>query len=110
MSLISDSIGLLTFLNRWTRSIRKARLLMTVLIALGIVSGLANTSLLAFMNTALSRQSFSDHRLIYGFVALCLLLPLSRFLSGYLLLKLAADAVFHLRLTLTRNILTVPFR
>jgi putative pyoverdin transport system ATP-binding/permease protein len=110
MSLMSDSVGLLRFLNRWSRSVRNARLLMAALIALGIVSGLANTGLLALMNSALSRQSFSDPRLIYGFVALCVLLPLSRFVSGFLLLKLAADAVFHLRLNLTRSLLTVPFR
>jgi putative pyoverdin transport system ATP-binding/permease protein len=110
MSLVSDTSKLLTFLNRWSRDIPKARSLTVSVMALGIISGLANTGLLALMNSALSRRDFSDPHLIYGFLGLCLLLPLSRFVSGVLLLRLAAGAIYHLRLKLTRSIVTVPLR
>lgn len=110
MSLISDSLKLLVFLSQWTRAIRHARLFIVATIALGITSGLANTGLLALVNSSLSHPGFSDPRLVWAFVGLCLLLPVSRFLSGILLLQLAADAVFHLRIQLTRNIVSVSLR
>jgi putative ATP-binding cassette transporter len=43
-------------------------------------------------------------------VALCLALPVTRFISGYLLVKLSQRAIYDLRLALSRRILAAPLR
>lgn len=76
----------------------------------GIISGVTNAALLAIFNIALKGQGHVTSNLIWGFVALCLFLPLSRFISEILLTRLAQGALFNLRLQLSRKILAARLR
>jgi putative pyoverdin transport system ATP-binding/permease protein len=110
MGMISDSVQLLSFLGRSLRGLRRVRLRLAGTILLAVVSGLANTGLLAVINSALSRQQFFNHRLVWAFAALCLLLPASRFASSALLVRLTGDAVRGMRVRLSRSIVAAPLR
>jgi putative ATP-binding cassette transporter len=84
---------------------------MVVLVALtGMISGVINIALLALMNNALNRTQATSGAAILTFALLCILLPLFRFISEYLLIHLSAGAVFELRMQLSRSILAAPLR
>jgi putative ATP-binding cassette transporter len=80
-------------------------------VAAGVLSGAANAGLLALVNTALFRpRPWEDTRLVAGFVALCVLLPLARGVSSYLLSVLGQRTVLRLRMELSRKMLAAPLR
>jgi len=81
----------------------------TVLIALvaGAIAGLSNTLLVALINTALNTNN-AGSRLIWAFTGLCLLMVAGRFVSNLLLIRLSQNAVFDLRVFLSRRILAAP--
>ena len=111
MSWLLDLGRLLAFLTRWSRSVRGARLTSGGVILAGAVSGLCNAGLLALINGFLAQPSRRhDAALVWGFAGLCVLLPVSRFASGALLLRLAGRAGFELRMQLARKILAAPLR
>lgn len=108
MSLIADSSNLFSFLRRWTRGIRHIRLVILAVVILGVVSGLASTGLLALVNATLSSDRAPIGKLIPAFVTLCLVMPISRYLSAALLLRLTVNALFELRLGLCLDVLEAP--
>lgn len=73
----------------------------------GIFSGACNAALLGVINLALKNTGYS-HNLIWVFVGLCVLLPLSRYAAELLLSKLGQGALFRLRMELCRQILAAP--
>ncbi|HYP52120.1 MAG TPA: ABC transporter transmembrane domain-containing protein, partial [Pyrinomonadaceae bacterium] len=95
---------LINFIARYSRK--------TVVLAIiaGAVSGVCNTALLALINQALRGAGSATAALVWGFAALCVLLPLSRFVSELLLTRLGQDALFDLRVKLSRKILAAPLR
>jgi putative ATP-binding cassette transporter len=96
---------LILFIVRYSRS--------TAILAVlaGIVSGACNTALLAVLNAALrNRTNTIPTKLIWLFGGLCVLLPVMRFASEFLLLRLGQGALFELRLRLSRQILSSPLR
>jgi putative ATP-binding cassette transporter len=77
----------------------------------GVVSGGANAVLLALANAALHRpRPWTDPWLVGGFAALCLMLPLLRAGSAYLLAGLGQRVVLQLRLELCRQVIRAPLR
>jgi putative ATP-binding cassette transporter len=74
----------------------------------GLVSGACNAGLLALFNSLMRRRGPLDSRIIWTFLALCLLLPASRFLSEFLLQKLGQQALYNMRIGLSRQILDAP--
>ena len=86
-----------------------------VTVILGIVAaalgGLTTTGLFVLINDALTREEsrFGQWQ-VWIFFALCLVVPLSRYISSYLLVNLGQKAAFDLRMQLTRQILTSPLR
>lgn len=94
-------MGALFFLLRSSKGI--------VLIALvaGAVAGLSNTVLVALINAALNTSN-AGTALIWAFTGLCLLMVVSRFISNLLLIRLSQNAVFDLRVFLSRRILSAP--
>jgi putative ATP-binding cassette transporter len=106
----SDIFRLLAFLTRWSRSLRGARLMMICVVLAGAVSGLCNAAFLALISSVLKDPSSHRATLVWSFAGLCLLLPVSRFLSGLMLLRLAGSAGFELRIQLARKILAAPLR
>jgi putative ATP-binding cassette transporter len=76
----------------------------------GIISGASNVALLGLFNVALRSEGHTSRNMILSFLALCLFLPLTRFVSETLLTRLAQGALFRLRMQLSSQILSVPLR
>jgi len=75
----------------------------------GVASGAANAALLGLVNTAFHRsRDAGGHGLLWAFAGLCVLLPLARAGSSYLLTLLGQRLVLSLRLDLTRRIFAAP--
>lgn len=84
----------------------------TVVLAImaGIVSGASSTGLLAVIGSSLNRDTFRPGTALWAFIGLCLLMPLARFCSDYLLCRLGQKAVYDLRIRLSDQILATPLR
>lgn len=104
------SFKLFSFLLRCARDIRRARVIFALVVITGVISGVSNTALLAVINSALNSNGASPRELVWTFVALCALLPVSRFISEALLTRLASSAIYDLRVRLSRQILSAPLR
>lgn len=76
----------------------------------GIISGMSSTGMLAVINASLRVHGPSRVTLLWAFIALCLLLPLARFTSESLLIRLGQGALLELRMRLCRQILATPLR
>jgi putative ATP-binding cassette transporter len=89
--------------------LRNSRGIVVLAVIAGIISGASNTGLLAVITAALGGQ-YSRRTLIWYFVALCVIAPLSRIGSELLLVHLGQHAIFDLRMKLSRQILSVSLR
>jgi putative ATP-binding cassette transporter len=90
--------------------LRSSRGIVLSSLAAGLVSGAASTGLIALIHAVLARDGAAPPTLVTAFVALCVVLPVSRIISQILLVKLAQKAIFDLRMTLSRQILSTPLR
>jgi putative ATP-binding cassette transporter len=88
---------------------KHSRNTVSVSVAAGMASGACNAALLAVINAVLKTRGPTT-ALMWGFVALCVLLPATRFVSECLLTKLAQDATCHLRMKLCSQVLATPLR
>lgn len=79
-------------------------------IGFGILSGAFNSGLLALANAAISRPERRAAVLLPAFLGLCILAPLTRMISEFLLVSLGQESVFTLRTELARQVLGVPLR
>lgn len=90
---------------------RHARLsTLALAVLLGALSGLANTSLIALINHALSLDQAAGRSLGWGFAGLCLLVGAARIASSNLLVRLGATLSNELQVYLSRRILAAPLR
>lgn len=89
--------------------LRTSRGVMILAIVAGIVSGASSTGLLALINGALAKES-SRAELLPMFLALCLIVPLSRTLAELLLAHLGQETILRLRMDLSRGVLRLPLR
>jgi len=78
-----------------------------VSLAAGILSGGCNAALLGLINSVLKSESPS-RLVMWSFVTLCILLPLSRYTAEVLLSKLGQGALYQLRMHLCSQILAAP--
>ncbi|HYO62018.1 MAG TPA: cyclic peptide export ABC transporter [Pyrinomonadaceae bacterium] len=101
---------LIYFLWRWSRDIRRSRLIIFAVVAAGVCTGLFNVALLALINAFLSAPGPPSTTQVASFIALCALLPLSRFVSESLLIRLSADTLYSLRTRMCRRMLSTPLR
>lgn len=86
----------------------------TILLAaifFGATSGAASTGILYLINHALDDPDpASSQRLVWSFIALCLVVPITRVTSALIVVKLGLRAACELRLDLSRRILSAPLR
>src|SRR5882724_2214680 len=87
-----------------------SRRIVVLAIVAGIISGISNAALLALIHTALSNTRGTQLTLLKGFLALWLILPISRIVSQVSLTHLVQKAVYDLRMQLSRQILSAPLR
>ncbi|MBV9109504.1 MAG: cyclic peptide export ABC transporter [Gemmatimonadetes bacterium] len=109
MPLFGSILKLLDFLVRYTRHVRHARVQGACVIAAAVLSGAANTALVAMVNRVINAHA-PGKALLFGFVGLCVAFPVLRYVGDVLLATLTASATVHLRMTLARRILAVPLR
>jgi putative ATP-binding cassette transporter len=76
----------------------------------GIVTGLCNAALLGIIHRALTAGREGSSNLLWGFIALWILLPISRIASQVTLSHVVHTAVYDLRMHLSRQILSAPLR
>lgn len=105
-----DLLKIIDFL-RLTHNSWRGRLTVILVVGVSVISGIANTGLLALINGALAQLNAGASELpIREFIGFCVLLPVSRFISIFLLAKLSHNTLFELRVRLSRNILASPLR
>ena len=95
---------LILFLINYSRRIVVAALL------IGILSGISNAAFIAVINSALKSAGAPSPLLVKSFIALCVILPVTRLISELLLTRMGQKALMDLRLRLSRRILSAPFR
>jgi putative ATP-binding cassette transporter len=100
-------IPALAFLLRLARDIQFSRGQVALVIAAGLVAGLASSALIALVNHLL-HGSAPAAWIVWSFVALCIVLPVTRFLSQIFLIRLTQQTTSDLRVHLTRRILSTP--
>jgi putative ATP-binding cassette transporter len=110
MKVIKDFVKVSTFLMRVSKNIRYPRMLIAIAIVAGIITGFANTGLLAIINSTLAGTNVSRFTAVWAFVGLILLLPVCRFFSHVLLIGFTERAMADLRLQLCRQILGTRLR
>jgi len=103
-------VRLLSFLLRLSQGIRFSRLRIVVITVAGIISGVASTSMMALITQILTERGSRTALLTGLFIALCMVLPVFRFISQMLLINLTQQSLLALRLRLTRSILSAPLR
>ncbi|HVG07876.1 MAG TPA: cyclic peptide export ABC transporter [Thermoanaerobaculia bacterium] len=106
---MSDLLRILGFLLRVSRGVPRSRALFSVVIVAGVLAGLCHTALIAAVNTALNGGA-SAGALVLTFLALCLVLPLTRLASNLALMRLSQRTLQELTLQLSDSILRAPLR
>jgi putative pyoverdin transport system ATP-binding/permease protein len=87
------------------------RHLLIAAVLFGAMSGAAGTGILYLINLALGRANpAGSPDLVWGFVALCTVVPLTRVASALIVATLGLRAACELRLDLSRRILSAPLR
>jgi putative pyoverdin transport system ATP-binding/permease protein len=99
---------LLSVIFKWSAGIRLSRVIIILAALTGGISGIGYTALIALVKTALSGAAISRNEVLWPFVVLCCVVPISGFVSQILLLRLTAQASYELRLKLSRQILSAP--
>jgi putative pyoverdin transport system ATP-binding/permease protein len=102
-------LRLVSFLFRVSHGVGRTRSTFALIVALGAIGGLSNTALIAVINERLASDGVRGS-LLWGFAALCVLMPLSRFLSNVLLVRLAQRSIYAVRMEISRRILAAPLR
>jgi putative ATP-binding cassette transporter len=103
-------IQLLGYVLRVSRDIPNTRLSMVLVALTGVVVGLASTAMIALVNSIIGGGATPSWRLVGGFVALCVVLPVSRYISQILVINLSLSSLLELRLRLSRRVLQAPLR
>lgn len=107
---MSSLKNLILFLLKCSEHPGRAVSAMSIILLTGILAGLASTGLLVLTNTILFRPQASTSSLRWGFLGLCVLMPLSRFVSQSLLFHLSQRNTFDVRMKLSRAVLQTPLR
>ena len=75
-----------------------------------LLSGFSGIAMLAVANVVLQGRPVSRTVIIWSFIGICLLLPLSRFTAEMFISRLAQSSVFELQMRLSRKIAAAPLR
>jgi putative ATP-binding cassette transporter len=97
-------------MNLFLFLINHSRRVVLIALFLGVLSGVCNAAFIAIINSALKSDGSPSSFLLKSFLALCVILPLTRLLSELLLTRMGQKALLDLRLRLSRQILATPLR
>lgn len=105
-----DLIQLLAFVLRLSGQIRDLRRSFVLIVVAGVASGLAATGMIALINSIISAGEGTPVRLVIGFAVLCVVLPVARFVSQWVLINMSQSALLELRMRYSRRVLEAPLR
>lgn len=107
---MKDLTKLLSYLLRMSSGMRFPKLVVLSIVFTGFVSGLATAGLIAVINTFLGNPEADDEKMLLFFVVLVLTLPLFKFVSRLLVIRLTQHSFYTLRMHICRQILATPLR
>ena len=107
---MGNLLKIIYVVGKWSRSIRHSRALIALAVLTSFVAGVGYTMLIALIKRVLADGLFSQPRLAWSFLALCLAIPLLGFASQMILLYLTSKASYELRIQLSRQILAAPLQ
>lgn len=110
MREMRDLFRLFPVLLEWSKGLSHSRFRIGLVVLTGAIAGLGNTALIAIINTVFFGETISRTSLLLGFVALCIIIPLSAVASQALLVRLTARAGYDLRMRLCQQIISAPLR
>ena len=84
---------LLSYLLRMSRNLNFSRPAVVVALVTGLLSGVGLTGLLAVISSAMAGGT--GHRLLFSFIALCVVVPVSRLISQSLFNVLTTKAILR---------------
>jgi putative pyoverdin transport system ATP-binding/permease protein len=90
--------------------LRGSRTTVSFSLLAGILSGATSALLIALVHMAMDRSASLSVFMISSFIALCIIMPVSRIISQVLLVKLSQRSVRELRLQLSRRVVWTPLR
>jgi len=99
---------LIPFLFQYSKGIRSFRSIAVFAVISGALGGLASAGLLALINASLNDPLKAPISLVIAFFCLCLLVPLIRFVSEILVIRISTEVTFDLRVKLFWRILSAP--
>ncbi len=103
-----EAVRIIRYILLVSRNLELSRLKVIAAIATGMLSGIGYTLMIATINAALANGPST--RLLAGFVALCVVVPVNRMVSQALLNSINAKAIREMRLQLSRRILATDLR
>jgi putative ATP-binding cassette transporter len=105
---MQSTFQLFSVLLNWSKGVKRSRSTFIFAALTGAIAGFGSTVLIAVINQVLSHGP--SLKLIWAFVALCILIPISGFVSQALLVRMTAQAARDMRMRLSRQILGAPYR
>jgi putative pyoverdin transport system ATP-binding/permease protein len=96
-------------MNLFTFLLRSSWLNVSIATIAGTISGFASAAAIASINYALTHPNSID-RLFLGFLGLSAIAIITQFFSQFVLSALSYDAIYRLRLQLSRWVLASPLR
>ncbi|MCA1579778.1 MAG: cyclic peptide export ABC transporter [Acidobacteria bacterium] len=79
-------------------------------VTFGLISGAANIGMLVYISRALTQNRRTSTSVLWLYLGLCALMPVTRFVSEMVLNYLSQNAIFELRMKLSRQILEAPLK
>jgi putative pyoverdin transport system ATP-binding/permease protein len=90
--------------------LRGSKVIVSFSLLAGFLSGATSALLIAVIHAAMDPSASISTLMITSFIALCVVMPVSRIISQVLLVKLSQRAVRELRLQLSRRVVWTPLR
>ncbi len=101
---------LFKFILQYAKNGRLFKTITGLAIVCGVLGGVSAAGLLALVNAGLGQANASRPWLAAAFFGLCLLMPAIRMVSEVLIIRVASDVTFNLRLIICQRILSTPLR
>lgn len=110
MNAFLDIFRVLGFLLKCSNNIKHSRVVISLVILASVLSGVSASAIIALINLTLNGNGSSTSTVVWGFILLLIISPVTRFTSQALLVRLAARSVFEFRMRLYQWILAAPLR
>ena len=106
---MSDLFKLISYFMASSRG-GQARAAIALIVVTGIASGVASTAFIALINQTIHQGGQGSTSTVTWFLAFLVLLPITRFISNSLLVRVSQGLFHEMRMNLCRRILSAPLR